>query len=168
MFTGNLDGKATLGLIHFCGVESEKHDGQLKRICAPAITLLHWLVTFIDDTIYYERFIRLTKDELIKVNFPKHILQPTTENKLTLTRSRINTDDSVFELLSILLHDHRNIDDDLEAVDIPYLLGGSKVCQDRLEDWLQKANLEHVWTLLVSVFLVHLLFSNRSIKRWNF
>jgi hypothetical protein len=139
-----LDGKSTLGLIHFCGIESEKHDGHLKRVCAPAINLLHWLVTFNGDDMYYERFIRLPKDELVKINFPKHILQPQQENKLSLSKSKVNTIDNVFELLSILLHDHRNFEDDLEAVDIPYLLGGSKLCQDRLEDWLQKANLEHV------------------------
>jgi hypothetical protein len=144
--------------LHFCGIESDKHDGQLKRIAAPAITLLHALVTCADDEIYLDRFIRLTKEELFKINFPKHILRPADGRKLTtaLTRAKTNTDDAVYELLSILLHEHLNVEGELEAVDMPFLLQGSKLCQDRFEEWLQKENLEHV--RFHSLFLFFALF----------
>ena len=145
MFTGNLDGKSTLGLLYFCGQESEKHDGQLKRIAQPALDLLHWLVTFGDDSIYYDRFVLLPKEELFKINFPKHIIQLNENSNKIANFIKLKTNnDNIFDLLSILLHDHRNAEDELEPVDIPYLLGNSKMCQDRFEDWLQNANLEHV------------------------
>lgn len=31
------------GLLYWGGVESEKHSGQLKRICGPIISLLLWV-----------------------------------------------------------------------------------------------------------------------------
>lgn len=145
LFTGNLDGKSTLGLLYFCGQESDKHDGQLKRIAQPSLDFLHWLVTFQGDEIYYQRFVMLPKEDLVKINFPKHIIiLNDSSNKITNFMKLKGNNDNIFDLLSILLHDHRNAEDELEAVDISYLLGNSKMCQDRFEDWLQNANLEHV------------------------
>ena len=152
-----MDGITTNGLLSYCGLESDKHDGQLKRVAVPATNLLHALVTFSEDEIYFDRFIRLPKDELVKINFPKHILRPTEGNKLTaLTRSKADINDDVFELLSILLHEHLNAEGDLEAVDIPFVLQGSKICQDHFEEWLQKENLDHVRIeyVLISYYFV--------------
>ena len=131
--------------MHWCGVDSEKHDGQLKRICAPLISLLRWLVTFPDDTIYYERFIHLSKDELVKVNFPKHILKTEAKGTINIsTNQRSGSSEDAFELLCILINDHRNLEDEVDPIDIMFLLKGSQQCQEKFEEWLQKANLEHV------------------------
>lgn len=147
LYTGNIDGSSTLGLLYFCGVDSEKHDGQLKRICGPLITLLRWLVQYDEDNIFYERFVHLSVDELAKVNFPKHILR-NSDGKLggisIPGQSRSGSSEDAFDLLSTLLADHRNTEDEPEPVDIGLLLNGSKVCQDRFEEWLQKSNVEHI------------------------
>jgi hypothetical protein len=55
-----------------------KHSGQLKRIAITTINLLSFLLTLEtreDDTenIFYERFIQLSVDELVKINFYRHI-----------------------------------------------------------------------------------------------
>lgn len=132
-------------MLYWCGVDSEKHDGQLKRICGPIITFLHWLISFEEDSIYYDRFMRLPIDELLKINFSKHILR-SADNKLAITipgHSRSGSAEDAFELLAMLLADHRNLEDDPEPIDIGILLNGSKACQDRFEEWLQKSNVEH-------------------------
>ena len=55
-----------------------KHSGQLKRISITTINLLSFLLTLEtrdDDVenIFYERFIQLSVDELVKINFFRHI-----------------------------------------------------------------------------------------------
>eukprot|EP00981_Chlorochromonas_danica_P006020 scaffold1244_cov162-Ochromonas_danica.AAC.56 len=152
LYTGNIDETSTLGLLHWCGVDSEKHDGQLKRICGPIITFLHWLVSYEEDSIYYDRFMRLPMDELLKINFSKHILR-STDNKLAITipgHSRSGSAEDAFELLAMLLADHRNLEDDPEPIDIGILLNGSKACQDRFEEWLQKSNINQTLAALKS------------------
>ncbi len=144
LYTGCLDGNATTGLLEWCGADSEKHDGQLKRICAPLIGFLKWLVTFPDDSIYSERFVRLSQEDLNKVNFPKHI-SSSSENRFNIPgQSRSGSWLDAFELLCILINEHRNIEDEIEPVDLNLLLRGNKQCQIRFEEWLQKSNVEHV------------------------
>jgi len=127
-------------------VSSEKHTGQLKRICGPLISFLRWLVSYEDDNIFYERFVHLSVDDLNKISFAKHILRGS-DGKLSLSipgQSRGGSSEDAFELLSILLLDHRNVEDEVEPIDVGFLLDGSKVAQDHFEEWLQKSNLEHV------------------------
>lgn len=138
-----MDGNSTTGLLEWCGADSEKHDGQLKRISGPLIGFLRWLVTFPDDSIYSDRFIRLSQEELNKINFPKHI--SSTENRFNIPgQSRSGSSLDAFELLCVLINEHRNVEDEFEPVDLNFLLRGNKQCQDRFEEWLQKSNVEHV------------------------
>ena len=68
----------------YCGLDSENHAGQLKRICAPIIKFIRWLITLEPneevvnpesfDNAYRRRFLCLPEHELRKINFPKHIL----------------------------------------------------------------------------------------------
>jgi hypothetical protein len=146
--------------LHWCGVDSEKHDGQLKRICAPLISLLRWLVTFPDDTIYFDRFIHLSKEELVKVNFPKHITAADvlpSKTALNISSSRSGSRDDAFELLCVLINDHRSIDDEPDPIDIMFLLKGNQQCQEKFEDWLQRANLDHVSEINIVVVVLHCL-----------
>ncbi len=88
-----------MGLLYWCGVSSSKHDGQLKRIAAPAFALLRFLVTLpynkgrengrgssqrnevhddADDVpgsnnIFFDRFMQLSQTDLLKVQFVKHL-----------------------------------------------------------------------------------------------
>ncbi|RYG99531.1 hypothetical protein EON65_50205, partial [archaeon] len=145
LYTGQMDETNTLGLCYWCGADSEKHDGQLKRICGPVISLLRWLVTYEEDTIFYERFVHLTAEELVKINFPKHILRNSSNLKLNLPgQSRSGSSEDAFELLSILLSDHRNIEDEVDPLNMDYLLCSDKMCMQAFEDWLQTSNTEHI------------------------
>jgi hypothetical protein len=147
LFTGTIDGNSTLGLVYWCGADSEKHGGQLKRICGPIIAFLRWLVSFDEDNIFYERFVHLPVDELMKINFPKHILRHNKDGKINISipgQSRSGSVEDAFDLLSIVLADHRSVEGEVDPVDISYLVGGSKLCQDRFEEWLHKSSAEHV------------------------
>ena len=55
-----------------------KHAGQLKRIAATAVSLLSFLLTLETteedaENIFYERFLQLPVNDLVKVNFYRHI-----------------------------------------------------------------------------------------------
>lgn len=149
MFTGEdeVHGNNALGLIYFCGIESDKHPGQLKRICGPLLSFVRWLLHQTDD-IYLNNFVKLPQEELYKINFPKHILNQSESGKLTIhiggASSRGSKADDAFELLHILYQDHRNSEDEQEPIDINYLLQGDTVCYDRFHTWLQKSNLDTV------------------------
>lgn len=135
-----------MGLIYFCGIESDKHPGQLKRICGPLLSFVRWLLHQTDD-IYLNNFVKLSQEELYKINFPKHILNQSESGKLTInigTSSRGSKAEDAFELLHILYQDHRNFEDEQEPIDINYLLQGDTVCYDRFHAWLQKSNLDTV------------------------
>eukprot|EP01033_Poteriospumella_lacustris_P015418 gene15418-11025_t len=147
LFTGEdeVHGNNALGLIYFCGIESDKHPGQLKRICGPLLSFVRWLLHQTDD-IYLNNFVKLPQEELYKINFPKHILNQSESGKLTIhiggASSRGSKADDAFELLHILYQDHRNSEDEQEPIDINYLLQGDTVCYDRFHTWLQKSNLD--------------------------
>ena len=91
LFTGGIGaGKLPDGLLYYAGECSSKHAGQLKRIAAPVIELIRWLIKLdmsgdrnsdgaendnnIYDNIFYDQFICLTEEDLQKVSFQKHIL----------------------------------------------------------------------------------------------
>ena len=108
-------------------------------------------MTFPDDSIYYDRFVRLGKEELVKINFPKHILKNEAKIAINIPgQSRSGSAEDAFELLCILLSDHHNADDEVDQIDLKFLLKGNQLCQEKFEEWLQKSNLEHVRTLLSS------------------
>lgn len=132
--------------MYWCGVDSDKHDGQLKRICGPLISFLRWLVTFEADTIYFDRFVHLPQEDLYKINFPRHILKQG-EGKLALNipgQSRGGSTDDAFYLLSLLINEHKNIDDEPDPINCSNLLRSNKLCQSKFEEWLQKSNLQQV------------------------
>lgn len=106
-------------------------------------------MTLEDDSIYYDRFIRLPAQELVKINFPKHILG-LTDSKFSLkSKNKDSGSEEAFELLSILISEHRNIDDEIEPIDLPLLLHDDKMCRDKFEAWLQKTNSEHVNEIVI-------------------
>jgi len=82
LFMGTYDGTCGLGLLHWSGLASGNHSGQLKRICGPAIGLITFLLTtqFEGDNIFYERFILLPVQGLKLINFVKHILSLDNNN----------------------------------------------------------------------------------------
>jgi len=104
-------GKPEVGLKGLCawaGMPSEKHSGQLKRTASNAVSLLKWLVTLDDDepereSIFYNRFVCLPEAELAKIGFERHAFTGSD-------RSRTGNRDDAFELLSIILLDHRSPD----------------------------------------------------------
>ncbi len=147
LYTGFNGKKKEAGLIFYAGVNSGKHGGQLKRICGPIITLIRWLVTFETDdefgNIYYERFVHLPVTELLKINFEKHVNKVGTASSGG-SQSRLGNCDDAFELLSILSNDHRTPEGEDDPVDVSYLLGGSKICVELFNKWLQKQTSDHV------------------------
>lgn len=152
LFTGEdeIAGVSTLGLLHFCGLESEKQPGQLKRSSGPLLSLLCWLVHQTDD-IYLNNFVRLSTEHLSKINFPKHILNNNESSKLVLNigrQTKRNRAEEAFELLLILYQDHRNAEDEQDPIDLNFLLQSDQVCIDRFHSWLQKSNLDYVRIIL--------------------
>ena len=107
LYTGEMDGILGMGLLAWCGADSEKHGGQLKRIAGPCIELLHNLVTmdYGGENLFYERFVVLPTSELVKVNFVRHITQ---EGGSTLFgNSRTGDGQDAMKLLAVLMQDHR-------------------------------------------------------------
>ncbi len=149
LFTGNnpIDGSKVLGLLHWCGINSEKHDGKLKRICAPLIAFLRWLVHDPDE-VYITQFVRLSAEELVKINFSKHILGAHDDGNMkvsfNISGTRSGSSEDAFVLLHILANDHRNLEDEFDPIDLDYLLQGNRACRDRFSAWLNKSNFEIV------------------------
>ena len=150
LFTGSIPFTDTIGvgLLHYSGLDSDKHSGQLKRICGPVINLIHWLITLeVNDelgNIYLERFVHLPLNELLKLNFTKHILNNTKSNNLLIGQTRSGSDEDAFKLLEILFVDHRNIEGDDDPLDPMQLLCDNKECFDIFERWMQKRTTEEV------------------------
>ena len=142
---------AKVGLLHWAGLDSGKHGGQLKRICAPVIALIRWLITFDfgngAENIFYERFMHVSTEELAKINFTKHILGETDGKgaiKIMTGQTRAGGGDDALEILSLLMRDHRTPDGDSDPLDVGLLLGDNKPCRDRLAQYLQRTTAEHV------------------------
>jgi hypothetical protein len=155
------------GLLYFAGLNSEKHEGQLKRITAPAISLIKWLVTqeFKEadgseaENVFYGRFIQLPVSVLAKINFAKHITQgggvsssgvpgaggisggfggKFNKAKLLTGQSRMGNSEDAMALLAILLRDHRTPEGQPDPVDTHTLLGGDRDCIEKLQTWMQQ------------------------------
>ena len=129
------------GLLYFCGLASGNHDGQLKRICGPCISLLRWLVQFDtdgdDDNIFFDRFVALPQEELLRINFIKHMLN---EDKSTLgmASGRSGSTEDAMELLSLIVTCHVTVEGDEDPLDVNSFLMDNKVCRDRFTAYLQK------------------------------
>lgn len=143
LFSGANGGE---GLLYYCGINSGKHGGQLKRICAPCISMLRWIVTMETDdelgNIYYERFVHQPMSELYKINFEKHITQQPEGGGMSFGgggKSRSGNCEDAFELLMILVNDHRNEDGYDEPVDAYEMLNGNKVAYDMFKKWAAKS-----------------------------
>ena len=140
------------GLLYYAGMDSGKHGGQLKRIAAPAIGLVRWLVTLAPfgpdpDNLYnmlFEIFVTMTVEELSKINFVKHILGEQSGSGL-FGDSRAGSAEDALEILSLLMREHRTPDGDHpDPIDPTLLLGDNKACRDRLNQYMQKSNSEVV------------------------
>jgi hypothetical protein len=157
LFTGPLDGpNPKQGLLHYSGLDSGKHEGQLKRIAGPVVGLIRYLVSIDSseflaggENVFYERFIQLSMDELVKINFPKHILNDTggvnhNKSKIIPGNSRLGSGDDAMALLSILIRDHRNLEGENDPIDVNYLLRENPLCKEKLQFWLQRSASEQV------------------------
>jgi len=141
-------GASKKGLLYYAGMDSGKHGGQLKRVAAPAIGLVRFLVTLPPwglegdsnmFNMFFEIFVSLTTEELSKINFIKHILGEERGGIFGDSRSG-NTEDAL-EILALLVREHRNPDGDQpEPIDITLFLGDNKPCRDRLNQYMQKSN----------------------------
>jgi hypothetical protein len=147
LFMGTYDGTCGLGLLHWSGLASGNHSGQLKRICGPAIGLITFLLTtqFEGDNIFYERFILLPVQGLKLINFVKHILSLDNITKgLTLSESRDGSPEDAMKILTILLQDHRTPDGDNDPIDLNEMLDNNSVCIDKFKQWCHKSAVDQV------------------------
>lgn len=135
------------GLLEACGLASEKHAGQLKRIAAPCIGLLRWLITYADygnDNIFYDRFVVLTEADYQLVNLAKHINQDSKVHN----SARLGSSADAFFILSIILRDHRLPDTgEQDPLSISSLLP-DKVAKEKFTAWYNKATAQQVRTTL--------------------
>lgn len=146
------------GLLYYSGLNSAKHGGQLKRICAPVISLIRFLVQFDSDindeeNIFFERFVQLPAEVLIMANFSKHILNDgdSLNNKTSKSssgQSRHGSAEDALELLSIIMTDHRAVDEEgsthADPLSLDIFLRDSKECKDRFSAWLQRSENEKI------------------------
>ena len=121
LFSGGTGGgKLANGLLYYAGQSSSKHEGQLKRIAAPVIALIKFLISIdlneekksgngrgeeegnVYDNIFYDQFICLPIEELRKIHFAKHVLGHGD--------ARGGNADDALELLSVVMRDHRDLD----------------------------------------------------------
>ena len=160
LFTGTSEAvKTGMGLLYFSGLDSDKHDGQLKRIAAPAIALIAWLISLEieeDETnVFYERFVQLPVAELVKINFAKHIsidgggarskaAMRAQHARVLAGQTRSGSSADALRLLSVLMRDHRAIDGEPDPVDLNALLDGDKASKQIVDNWLSKSANEDV------------------------
>lgn len=136
---------ATAGLLTYCGLDSGKHGGQLKRICAPAIGLLRWLVQMEsysdeEENIFFERFVQLPVTELAKINFQKHVLnQSEGGSLLSRGQSRSGSADDAMELLAVLMANHRTVNGEDDPIEVEEILT-DRVARERFAAWLKQSN----------------------------
>ena len=154
LFTGTSETiKTGMGLLYFSGLDSDKHDGQLKRIAAPVIALINWLTSLETEedeiNVFYERFVQLPVSELVKVNFSKHITidgggsksksaLKAQKQKIQAGQTRSGSSADALKLLSVLMRDHRTIDGELDPIDLNELLSDDKASKHILDTWLSK------------------------------
>ena len=135
LYKGLDDKDDTDGLLYWSGVESDSHKNQLKRICGPVVSMIKVLINidFGDaDNIFLERFIRLPLDDLLQMNYCAHILASQKDKNPQAS--------DIFQLISLLLRDHRNSSTDLpEPLEVDALLEGNETCQEIFLRWLHVA-----------------------------
>ncbi len=148
LFKGLDDKDETDGLLYWGGVESDSHKNQLKRICGPIVSMIKVLVNldFGDaDNIFLERFIRLPLDDLLQLNFCAHILQSQKDKSPQAG--------DIFQLISLLLRDHRNSSTDTpDPLEVDALLEGNETCRGILLRWLQVAATSEVSSCSSALF----------------
>lgn len=109
----------------------------MKRICVHVITTIQHLIKidFGEESfnVFFERFIRLPLDDLLKLNFCAHIQLGKRDKTIGIA--------GVCELISVLLRDHRNAETDAsEPIDVNELLDGDEDCRAAFIQWLQAAS----------------------------
>jgi len=157
LFIGGVgNGKLPNGLLYYAGHGSDKHDGQLKRIAAPVIELISWLISIdmvdsahdrklgidgnnIYDNIFYDQFICLSVEDLQKINFQKHILLKDTSDS-----NRGGSRETALELLSVLMRDHRDEDGNYDSINEDVLIDNNQQCKDKLTAYLGRTNAEEL------------------------
>jgi hypothetical protein len=149
LFTGvnEHNGIQSTGLLHGCGLQSSKHEGQLKRIAGSLMSFLQWLITLECEgdieNIFFERFIRLPAAELVQMSLAKHI---SLDNKSSLTGSGKRGGNTAIacEILSTLLQFHLTEDGDPDPLDVDYLLSNDSSSKIHFMKWLGSAADEQV------------------------
>jgi hypothetical protein len=148
------------GLLHWSGVASDNHDGQLKRICGPIISLIKWLITMDTEdeygNIYRDRFIHFPAEDLLKINFIKHV-NIKGESKVSkslgaMGQSRQGSVNDAFEILSIICLEHRSLEDDEDdPIEPGYFLENNKLCLERFSAWQRENNIDNVRSLELTI-----------------
>ena len=144
------------GLLHYCGMKSTKHIGELKRISYPLLQLLRWLIThevIIEElergNFFYTRFVQLPLSKLKLIDLPKHIIAYNSQSKKSIFSSSSNNsnnnkksssnDDSCFVLLTIILNDYRTPEGKSNSIEVDDLLNYNDICHKKYDEW-QDAN----------------------------
>ncbi len=131
-------------------MESASHEGSLKRICGPALSLLKSLVTsdILISTnnvnIFYERFVSLPQQEIMKINFSKHIV-PTKNMVSKVPKEVVNQQrQDAVELLGLLVYSRQNTLGDVEPFDVDALVNNNDRCKERLRLWMKRFEADRV------------------------
>lgn len=93
-----------------------------------------------EENIYYDRFTRLTVEQLQLINFPTHILSTSGPS----SSSRFGSAEDAFELLAIIMQDHLSVDGEPEPIDVNILLNDNTICRDKFMQWLQMTSTDQL------------------------
>eukprot|EP00613_Pedinella_sp_CCMP2098_P030763 CAMPEP_0171742592 /NCGR_PEP_ID=MMETSP0991-20121206/36330_1 /TAXON_ID=483369 /ORGANISM="non described non described, Strain CCMP2098" /LENGTH=217 /DNA_ID=CAMNT_0012341249 /DNA_START=58 /DNA_END=708 /DNA_ORIENTATION=- len=135
------------GLLFWCGQQSSKHAGGLKRSCQNAINLVSWLISFnfseYDDeeedgeNVFASQFLILEPVEYAKMQLALHVIPPGARKDTHRSGSKHDA----FELLALLLRSHRDEDARPSPLDLSVLLPNEDARQ-MFSGWLEKTAMD--------------------------
>jgi hypothetical protein len=117
-----------------------KNSGQLKRICRSVIMLIRWLISHESESergnFFYTQFVQLPLNELMALNFAKHIMGTKKKKK----NEGVDENEDIFVLLGVLVNDHRTP----EGKSIDDLLPGNNDAINLYNEWANSGEIEQV------------------------
>lgn len=134
---GEHNGEKLTGLLSWCGQKSSKHDGCLKRSATNVIALVSWLLSFsfkkenhsnqYQDEDSYENtfltvFLRLQIDDYACMELGLHVLPDDRGGG-----NRGGSGEDAFDILSLLLRDHKDDEGQPAPLDLMSLLHQDEV-----------------------------------------
>jgi hypothetical protein len=139
---GEHNGEQLTGLFSWCGQRSSNHDGCLKRSAQNVIALISWLLSFSfkkenkpnhmfhdedsDENTFLTVFLRLKVEDYAMMELSLHVMPDDKGH------GRGGSATDAFDILSLLLRDHKDEEGQNAPLDLMSLLPPDEVCHFEL------------------------------------